>query len=121
MCGKAYDPRFIFAYPNAKIAVMGGSQASSVLLAGKTSVPSGKANKTFLMGECPIAEHKENPNIKEAILIPGCPPKQQDVVDALNEAGVEANMKAAVDTTHEYGKKQGRIFYFILKRRENDG
>jgi len=32
MCGKAYDPRFIFAYPNAKIAVMGGSQASSVLL-----------------------------------------------------------------------------------------
>ncbi|MDD5360965.1 MAG: carboxyl transferase domain-containing protein [Ignavibacteria bacterium] len=32
MCGKAYDPRFIFAYPNAKIAVMGGSQASNVLL-----------------------------------------------------------------------------------------
>jgi acetyl-CoA carboxylase carboxyltransferase component len=32
MCGKAYDPRFIFAYPNAKISVMGGSQASSVLL-----------------------------------------------------------------------------------------
>ena len=32
LCGKAYDPRFIFAYPNAKIAVMGGAQASSVLL-----------------------------------------------------------------------------------------
>lgn len=32
MCGKAYDPKFIFAYPNAKIAVMGGAQASSVLL-----------------------------------------------------------------------------------------
>lgn len=32
MCGKAYDPRLIFAYPNAKIAVMGSSQASSVLL-----------------------------------------------------------------------------------------
>ncbi|MBZ0198430.1 MAG: acyl-CoA carboxylase subunit beta [Ignavibacteriaceae bacterium] len=32
MCGKAYDPRFIFAYPNAKIAVMGANQASSVLL-----------------------------------------------------------------------------------------
>lgn len=32
MCGKAYDPRFIFAYPNAKISVMGGNQASSVLL-----------------------------------------------------------------------------------------
>jgi len=32
MCGKAYDPRFIYAYPNAKISVMGGVQASSVLL-----------------------------------------------------------------------------------------
>lgn len=32
MCGKAYDPRFIYAYPNSKIAVMGGNQASSVLL-----------------------------------------------------------------------------------------
>lgn len=32
MCGKAYDPRFIFAYPNAQIAVMGGSQASNVLM-----------------------------------------------------------------------------------------
>lgn len=32
MCGKAYDPRFIFAYPTASIAVMGGQQASNVLL-----------------------------------------------------------------------------------------
>lgn len=32
MCGKAYDPRFIFAYPNAQIAVMGGANASNVLL-----------------------------------------------------------------------------------------
>lgn len=32
MCGKAYDPRFIFAYPNSRIAVMGGQQASQTLL-----------------------------------------------------------------------------------------
>lgn len=32
MCGKAYDPRFIFAWPAAKISVMGGSQAANVLL-----------------------------------------------------------------------------------------
>lgn len=31
MCGKAYDPRLIVAWPTAKIAVMGGSQAASVL------------------------------------------------------------------------------------------
>ncbi len=32
MCGKAYDPRLIFAYPSAQIAVMGGAQASKTLL-----------------------------------------------------------------------------------------
>jgi 3-methylcrotonyl-CoA carboxylase beta subunit len=32
MCGKAYDPRLIFAWPTAKIAVMGGSQAAKTLL-----------------------------------------------------------------------------------------
>lgn len=32
MCGKAYDPRLIFAWPNAKIAVMGGAQAAKTLL-----------------------------------------------------------------------------------------
>lgn len=32
MCGKAYDPRFIFAWPTAKIAVMGGDQAAKTLL-----------------------------------------------------------------------------------------
>lgn len=32
MCGKAYDPRFIYAWPNAKIAVMGGEQAAKTLV-----------------------------------------------------------------------------------------
>ena len=32
MCGKAYDPRFIFGWPTAKIAVMGGEQAAKTLL-----------------------------------------------------------------------------------------
>jgi len=32
MCGKAYDPRFIYAWPTAKIAVMGGDSAAKTLL-----------------------------------------------------------------------------------------
>ncbi len=32
MCGKAFDPRFIFAWPNARCAVMGGEHATSTLL-----------------------------------------------------------------------------------------
>lgn len=32
MCGRAYDPRLMIAWPSAKIAVMGGSQAAKVLM-----------------------------------------------------------------------------------------
>jgi len=32
MCGKAYDPRLIYAWPSARIAVMGGEQAAKVML-----------------------------------------------------------------------------------------
>jgi len=31
MCGRAYDPRFLWMWPNARISVMGGAQAASVL------------------------------------------------------------------------------------------
>ena len=31
MCGRAYDPRFLFMWPNARISVMGGEQAAEVL------------------------------------------------------------------------------------------
>ncbi len=31
MCGRAYNPRFLFTWPNARISVMGGEQAASVL------------------------------------------------------------------------------------------
>lgn len=37
MCGKAYDPRFIYAWPTAKIAVMGGSQAAKTLMSIEVS------------------------------------------------------------------------------------
>jgi acetyl-CoA carboxylase carboxyltransferase component len=37
MCGKAYDPRLIVAWPSAELAVMGGEQAAKVLLQIETS------------------------------------------------------------------------------------
>ncbi len=65
MCGKAYDPRFIFAYPNAKISVMGGNQASSVLLdikikqAEKSGKHMGEGDKKKLLDEI-ITSYEEN-------------------------------------------------------------
>jgi acetyl-CoA carboxylase carboxyltransferase component len=35
MCGRGYDPRFIWMWPNARISVMGGEQAANVLLTVK--------------------------------------------------------------------------------------
>ncbi len=52
MCGKAYDPRLIVAWPTAKIAVMGGSQAAKVLM--QIRVASLKAK-----GEEPSSQEQE--------------------------------------------------------------
>ncbi|MFI4937229.1 MAG: carboxyl transferase domain-containing protein [Candidatus Berkiellales bacterium] len=42
MCGRAYDPRFLWMWPNARISVMGGEQAASVL----TQVKAAKMQKS---------------------------------------------------------------------------
>ncbi len=49
MCGKAYDPRFIYAWPTAKIAVMGGDQAAKTLL--QIQVASMKVKGTTVLPE----------------------------------------------------------------------
>jgi 3-methylcrotonyl-CoA carboxylase beta subunit len=38
MCGRAYDPRFLWMWPNARISVMGGEQAASVLATVRTDL-----------------------------------------------------------------------------------
>jgi 3-methylcrotonyl-CoA carboxylase beta subunit len=45
MCGKSYDPRLIFAWPTAQIAVMGGKQASETLLSIKLNAMNSKGGK----------------------------------------------------------------------------
>jgi acetyl-CoA carboxylase carboxyltransferase component len=45
MCGKAYDPRFILAWPGSQLAVMGGEQAAKVLLQIQTAALKGKGEQ----------------------------------------------------------------------------
>lgn len=52
MCGKAYDPRLIFAWPSAKIAVMGGEQAAKTMLQIQVSSLKAKGQE--------ISEEEEN-------------------------------------------------------------
>lgn len=58
MCGKAFDPRFIFAWPTAKMAVMGGAQAAKTLLQIQ------KANAEKKHGR-PLSEEEENALLNE--------------------------------------------------------
>lgn len=37
MCGPAFDPRFVFLWPNARISVMGGEQAARVIVTVKNN------------------------------------------------------------------------------------
>ena len=42
MCGRAYSPRFLWMWPNARISVMGGAQAASVLAQVRRDSPAGR-------------------------------------------------------------------------------
>jgi 3-methylcrotonyl-CoA carboxylase beta subunit len=60
MCGKAYDPRFIYAWPTARIAVMGGEQAAKTLLQIQVAAMKAKGKEVP-----PEAEEKLLTDIKE--------------------------------------------------------
>ncbi len=51
MCGKAYDPRLIVAWPSAQLAVMGGAQAAKVLLQIEKARVEGDGQKLSPEGE----------------------------------------------------------------------
>jgi acetyl-CoA carboxylase carboxyltransferase component len=59
MCGKAYDPRLIVAWPSAQIAVMGGAQAAKVLLQIEKSRLKAKGEE--------ITEENEKQLLKEIV------------------------------------------------------
>ncbi|MEX0427878.1 carboxyl transferase domain-containing protein [Nocardioides sp. DS6] len=53
MCGRAYDPRFLWMWPNAKISVMGGEQAASVLATVRSDLETPEQEEAF---KAPIRE-----------------------------------------------------------------
>lgn len=57
MCGRAYSPRFLWMWPNAKISVMGGEQAANVLATVKQDGL--KASKKTQMTDAEVKEFKQ--------------------------------------------------------------
>jgi acetyl-CoA carboxylase carboxyltransferase component len=56
MCGRAYQPRFLFMWPNARISVMGGEQAASVLAQVKQTQLEGQMKR---MSDAEVAAFKQ--------------------------------------------------------------
>jgi 3-methylcrotonyl-CoA carboxylase beta subunit len=56
MCGRAYSPRFLWMWPNARISVMGGEQAASVLATVRGDFESPEAEEAF---KAPIRDQYE--------------------------------------------------------------
>jgi 3-methylcrotonyl-CoA carboxylase beta subunit len=56
MCGRAYDPRFLWMWPNARISVMGGEQAASVLATVRPDLTDPDAIEAF---KAPIRQQYE--------------------------------------------------------------
>ncbi|QCW52334.1 methylcrotonoyl-CoA carboxylase [Nocardioides dongxiaopingii] len=57
MCGRAYDPRFLWMWPNARISVMGGEQAASVLATVNPNLTTDEEVEAF---KAPIREQYES-------------------------------------------------------------
>jgi len=61
------------------------------VLTGKSMKPAAGKKKTILLGKCMYQANKEHPDIKEMIAVKGCPPKPDDIVKALHQAGIEVD------------------------------
>ncbi|MBI4799463.1 MAG: DUF362 domain-containing protein [Desulfarculus sp.] len=58
------------------------------VLTGKRMQPRPGAKKTVLLGKCMYQAHKDNPDIAQMIPVKGCPPKPEQIVEAMHQAGI---------------------------------
>lgn len=61
------------------------------VLTGKTMEPAPGMKATILMGQCMYKKNKDHPDIQKMIAVKGCPPDPKDIVDALKDAGIQAD------------------------------
>ena len=61
------------------------------VLTGKVMEPSPGMQATLLIGQCMYRKNKDHPDIQQMFAAKGCPPDPQDIVVALNNAGIKAD------------------------------
>ncbi len=85
------------------------------ILTGKRQEPSGTHKHTILLGQCQVTLNGNNPMIKHCVKIGGCPPREQDYLNACKELGIElpagfpatAQNAASLFLISKYKGKQG--------------
>jgi uncharacterized protein (DUF362 family)/Ni,Fe-hydrogenase III small subunit len=63
------------------------------VLTGKSMQPTPGMKKTVLVGKCMYKAHRKNPDIRQMIAVKGCPPEPKDLLNALRQAGIDADSK----------------------------
>ncbi|MFZ5648654.1 MAG: DUF362 domain-containing protein [Bacillota bacterium] len=106
-CSVQYNPMLILM-----MSAFNGQPFPGVeVLTGKRQTASPGFEKTVLFGKCSCSLNKDNPNIKKAIQIKGCPPKLDDFINALKEEGIQCQMQAYIMYRHHlmsrYKKEDG--------------
>ena len=75
------------------------------ILTGKAVEPSGTASKTVLVGNCMIKANRNASGIREAVLVEGCPPGIDAMMDAMRSCGIEADESALMAFRHSLNKR----------------
>ena len=73
MCGRAFAPRFLWMWPNARISVMGGEQAAGVLATVQGATPSRPRGKRLDQGRRRPPSRRRSSSSTSARAIPTTP------------------------------------------------
>jgi len=88
-CSAMYNPLLMFFTSAYKGTPFEGIE----VLSGKKMKPSPSFNKTILFGKCMIKKNRNDPNIKEAVYIEGCPVGLEKIIEALRKMGIHADLE----------------------------
>jgi len=99
MCGRAYEPRFVFSWPNSRISVMGGEQAANVLAEVRRGGDSTEELEIFKQQIRDQYEHQGHPYYASARLWDDGIIQPEDTRMVLGLA-ISASLNAPIEPTH---------------------
>lgn len=106
-CSMMYNPMLILLMS----AYKGEPFPNVEVITGKRQKASPGFDYSVLYGKCACTLNKNNPNIKKAIAIKGCPPNNDQFTEALKEAGINCDYSQYVSFRHHlynrYHKEDG--------------